>query len=973
MRFAWRRLAWLACSWLLTSVVVVEAQSGGSSVRGRILDPQQAVLPGVVLIITHQESGVSRETVSSGEGTYVIPGLVPGPYRITAELTGFSKFTRENVVLEIGSTLTVDLPMTVGSIEENITVTGQAAQIDLTTAQGGGQISGAELTNLPSASRGIAVQAALLPGVQYNPSESPASDSINVNGQNASQVNFVIDGGNNNDDMRGGSAGAQARPSLESIQEFQVITNQFDAEFGRSTGGIVNAVTKQGTNAYRGSAFGFFTNKGMTAENFFVARDGGEKPNSSKKQYGMTFGGPIVRDRAHFFANFERIRQLQGITQSYPSRPDKSFSAPTDSNFYNTSIRVDHQITRAHNYSVRWLRDYQPNFNRVSGNPTIDGRRNEWDADKNAILNFNSIFGATRLNSIRVAYTSEVVHQGTMQFHDTKRHDLDPPTVQHLGYYDGPDARAEQRWQISYGFDDTLSWVVRNHDLKMGFQYVKATHRIIDQHTGNGIFNIPTDRDFNRADPSTYPERLTIRVPGPWESYVYTHSSGLFVQDKWALTPKFTLSLGLRYDVDVAPIPSGRFNPLFTSEDDYPVDRNNIQPRIGLAYSAGNGSVLRGGFGIFYEKLWTDRFEPYVQTGVFSRTFLTNFPVDRADPGPSAGRLPTDPFLVNGPVVNRQLLEQLFPPGTLVRNTGIVYLDTPERQIPSVRQATLGYERMLGPSLSMGIDVINSWGVNQVLAYNLNPGLRVDTSRTGVINRQDFMGLARQLAISPFVNDVLIRETIGESRYKGLNLQLQKRSSGFWGARVAYTIGSATDNTGGGPTAVNNFQVLDERNLELNEGPADADRRHLLTLSGNVTVPGTRGLSVSGVFRAMSGRPITLQDSSRDPDRNGRLFDPLPAGTYSGVGPDALTVENAGGRNGAWGPSFVQLDVRFSYQLFNANRRTLDVFGEVFNLANNVDFANPSGDRRLSTFLVPTGLLAGGFPRQLQFGARLGF
>jgi hypothetical protein len=203
---------------------------------------------------------------------------------------------------------------------------------------------------------------------------------------------------------------------------------------------------------------------------------------------------------------------------------------------------------------------------------------------------------------------------------------------------------------------------------------------------------------------------------------------------------------------------------------------------------------------------------------------------------------------------------------------------------------------------------------------------------------------------------------------------LKSVSSTRGGDRVAYSLGHARGNNSGTPTADNNFQVLQERNLHLNQGLSDADRRHVLSLSGRAEVPRTGGLTVSAIFRAMSGRPFTIQDTAVDADRNGLLFDPLPPGTYSGVGQNALTVENTGGRNGARGPGFAQLDLRLGYRLpLGGNSRTLDVFGEIFNVTNEPNFNNPSGDRRLPTFLVPTSLLADGFPRQLQFGARLGF
>jgi len=144
-------------------------------------------------------------------------------------------------------------------------------------------------------------------------------------------------------------------------------------------------------------------------------------------------------------------------------------------------------------------------------------------------------------------------------------------------------------------------------------------------------------------------------------------------------------------------------------------------------------------------------------------------------------------------------------------------------------------------------------------------------------------------------------------------------------------------------------------------------------LNSRVEVPRVKGLTVSALLRIMSGRPFTITDSNVDADRNGSLSDPLPAGTYSGVGQNALTVKNSGGRNGAYGPHYAQMDVRLGYRLRLRGNRTLDIFAEEFNVTNHVNFSNPSGDRRLTTFLIGNALVGGGFPRQLQVGTRLGF
>jgi hypothetical protein len=191
-------------------------------------------------------------------------------------------------------------------------------------------------------------------------------------------------------------------------------------------------------------------------------------------------------------------------------------------------------------------------------------------------------------------------------------------------------------------------------------------------------------------------------------------------------------------------------------------------------------------------------------------------------------------------------------------------------------------------------------------------------------------------------------------------------------------VGHSRGNTSGALTATNNMQYLNEPRLELNEGPTDYDRRHNLVFSGRGEIPHTRGLTASGTLRMLSGTAFTLVDTTSDPDRNGVLFDPLPAGTYSGNGPNAITVVNKGGRNGAYGPGFVQLDTRLGWRFRPGRGRTLDVTADLINVTNRANFVNPvtttnQSDRRSTNFLLLTALYGGGQPRQAQVGVRLGF
>jgi hypothetical protein len=965
---------------VLVAVVggIAHAQQGSTAIRGRVTDESQSILPGVTVLVTHAESGTVRETLTGSDGTFLVAGIVPGPYRVAASLAGFSRLTQEGLTVRVGTTLQVDLTLKVGALEENLTVTAVAPQVDLTSAQVGANVSTSEIANLPNGNGNFTGLIAILPGVVYNRASDGQSDNVTINGQPGTGVVYQLDGGSNNDDLRGGSAGAQTRPALESIQEFQVVTNQFDAEYGAALSGVINAVTKQGSNRYHGSVVGYLTNAAMTSRDILAEQANREKPDTRNRRYGATLGGPIVRDKLHYFVSYEKQDRDEGRSYSYLTRPELSFSTVQVTRMQNLLGRVDHQINSDNQYSVRFLWDHQPTMNQPLGNATIDTLSQDKDNDYTLVGSYNRVFGSTKLYSVRAALVHEKPVRGQQLYQETGDWTLAPPSLVFQNVTTQADIeRADYRLMDSYQLDNTFSWFISgargSHDLKFGQQYTYGEHFEEFQRFMNGAFRFHSDAPFNATDPSTYPERLEVRVPGKGEWLSRTHSLGLFIQDKWQVTTALTLNLGLRYDVHWSPL-RWDGNPFFSDPAAYPLDTNNIAPRIGFAYNIGNRSVIRGGYGLFFEKQYVDRFNIYQQNPVFSASFNALFPAVQADPGPSDGRFPTDPLLVNGPVLNRDLINQLYPPGTTVRNTGDVWLDTPDRILPYANQASIGYERMLGAQVSLSADYTHMANRQLPIRYNLNPALRINTTRTGRIERTDIRGVADQMNLTPFTSNVYIREYIGETDYDGLSVQVEKRTSNNWGGRVSYTIGYGRGNTDGGPTSVNNFQLLAERNLELNQGPTSSDRRHVFNISGQLEVPWVQGLIASAVFRAASGTPFTIHDSRTDPNRNGVLVDPIAPGTYNGNGINAITVENKGGRNGAYGPGEMNLDMRLGYRVRGLGQgRTLDLFLEAFNVTNAPNFSNPTGDMRSAQFLVPESLRGGGFPRQLQIGSRFGF
>ncbi len=976
---------------LLAGAAAAAAQQGTTEVRGRVLDAQGAIVPGVTVTIRNQDTGMFRETVSNTDGTYFVSGIVPGVYEITAELTGFKKYSRRDVRLEIGKTASVDVQLEVGSIEETMTVSAESPIVDITSKEVGGSVTSRELVELPSINRNFVGFVGLLPGIIPTIStESFGSDSITVNGQDPRNNNYLLDGANNNDDVIGQRAGTQARTPIEAVQEFQVITNQFDAEFGRTTGAIINAVTKQGTNLFHGSGFGFFQDASLTSKDYFARKGGLAKPDTSQQQFGGTIGGPIMRDKAHFFVSLERVRIDEGVTVNIPARPELNATTTEETRVWNTVARFDHQVNGSHTWGVRWLREYSPQFNQIIGAVTLEASREEDDLDQTVVASLNSVLGNTRVNTFRVAWTQEDVSFANPCFNGNGRNQAGClPTLAFQTYTTQQSAVAQARVNDAVQVEDTFSWFMPDrlgdHDVKAGFQAQYSQSRNDAQDNLNGTFSFGrSNGPFDAADPTTYADRFSIRVGGPSRSLNKSRYFAAFVQDKWKLADRLTLSLGLRYDLEVFPIPEVD-NPMFASADDYPVDKNNVQPRVGFAYDMADGrSVVRGGYGRFFDKTHYELIGGIFTNRVFATSFVQQFPLNNFDPNPRQGLFPTDPMLVGGPTLTdekRALLEEQYGGGASLRNTGATW-DSPARKVPYTDQVTVGYERQLWRNVSASVDYVRAFARDLLMSRQLNPTLRATTAVTSPNVRQGSALLSQATAalretygpgFANFTGSVTIPDNVGRTDYDALMVALEKRYSNNFAARVSYTLAYSRGNTPGAGVPASGFQVLDDLNLDLNEGPTGLDQRHHLVVSGSALVPRTGGLQVSWVARAISGSPFTIVNGDVDPDRNGTIAEPLPSGTYSGTGEDAYTVEFESERNGAYGPGFFKLDLRLGYQFRLAGSRRLELFGEIFNVTDRVNFSSPSGNQASTDFLRLTGYSTSTTPRTGQLGVRFSF
>ncbi|MDQ3322196.1 MAG: TonB-dependent receptor [Acidobacteriota bacterium] len=968
---------------VVSGITPIVAQDGSAILRGEVLDPSGAVVPGATVSIANQETGLNRRSVTTNDsGGYVFASLTPGLYRITVEAAGFKKSVKEDFRLNVGETQEFKFSMETGGAQETVTVTTEEPLVETSTSKIGGQISQEELTELPSVNRNFIGFVGLLPGVVPNIStESFGSDSVSVNGQDPRYNNFALDGANNNDDVIGARAGSQARVALEAVQEFQVLTNQFSAEFGRTSGGIINAVTKSGKNTVFGSAFGFFQDNALNSKNRFSILRNADEADTSFKQFGGTIGGPIKRDFAHFFFSYERTKIDQGVNIDIFARPALNASTVTATRATNILLRGDMQPSQKHQISIRYLRENSPQLNQIIPvgvlPVSLAAAREEADVDQTTVGSYTYNLTANLLNDLRLSFTREDVAFASAAFNAGKSLVELPPTLVFNTFVDQQSNVAQARINNSYRLADTLTWIKGSHTLKFGVDYNYVTADSTSEDNLNGTFFFPTDLPFDRNNPRSYPERFSIRVGGPLKNFMINHNTSVFVQDDWKVNRKLTLNLGARYD-----------------DETVSSDNNNISPRLGFAYDpSGNAkTVIRGGFGMFYQNTPFEIITAFRTGGPFSTSFVRNFPLNSADPGPRAGVLPTDPTLANGPVVNRALIASLVGTGALLANATPT-VDNNERRMPYTRSFSIGFQRELVSNMAVTADYIHTDGIDQFLTINLNPGRRATTNSTAAISRQfTTLGAVIQNSLVPVITDsfgnfpfqtarvagVTTRINAGKTKYDALQLSLDKRYSRGFQFKASYTLSKGTGNVSGSAFGAANFQTQTSLGLEENEGPTSFDRRHNFVFSGLYRIPRTRGLVVSTIVRTLSGTPFTIFDSRVDTNQNGISFDPLPSGAFTNSRPFAngetlnFAVDNKGGINGARLPGFFSVDLRLAYK-FNFTERVKAGFTfEVFNLANRVNYDENtiSGNTAQATFLIPSGAKPA---RTFQLGFRVAF
>jgi hypothetical protein len=980
-----------------SGAAVFAQQSGAATLSGRVTDQVGAIIVGVKVTATQKATGAKRETVTNSEGLYVFTTLTPGAYELVFENSGFKKYTLPNYTIYVGQSQTRDLQMDPGQIIED----GEAFYREplVNTANGAvdGSIKPREISGLPLNGRNYLELALLIPGNTPAPNFDPTKTGsviISSAGQLGRGGNITIDGTDNNDDAVGGPL---LNISQDAVAEFQIATNRFSAELGRSASSVINVLTKAGTNEWHGS-FSFFERdrrlQGLPAT--FDRRN--QEPPFDRQQYSATLGGPIKKDSAWWFGSFE-YRNQDGATlvgeRDVAARQIRRGFAPAPLDDALGLARGDWTLSDHDRIGFRYA------IERLDDTGATKLDRAIGSASQRQQLNNNH--QAFLANWVRV-FTPTVVNEFSFSvnnFSNTTKPLTTGPQLTFPSILDGVSFRIPQGTKVNrLQFSDALSYVRGAHTFKFGGEAQR-----VDALFDLGVFQQGriefvqdfAQADFNgdgRVDDNDLLFAVTLRSSKPDQALVLPDDDNnhfaFFAQDDWRLSKNLTLNLGLRYEIDTNVNNNSWYenrNPIVQSfyRGDRKSDKNNFAPRIGFNWATDGGRTsVHGGYGIYYDRITLEIMS--LERGLDGRALAIEVRAGNALSDPTGRPIFIDPatgrFRPGAPVLSNPFTGFILPGAGA---SGINIIDN-DLQNPMVQQFNLGVQRELGRDFVIRADYLHNLGTKFIIGRTI-----------GVVNNPVVGGPDR----------VVNLESSVKTKYDGLLMSLEKRFSNRYQLRASYTLSKAFNYANDDQIPFSNGPV-NPNNIQLEYGPTPNDRRHYFTFSGAVELP--YGFQLAPIMTLASGVPmdILLPDASSritvlQRNAGGRQFK-----TGAELNRFLTQLNAAGGVNGQplplvrddarFNDKFSSFDLRFSKVFRLGEKARLEPIVEVFNLFNvtnvlgvsNVNYSgfsnvltrdsnDPSnpGFLRSSSFGAPVttagGVFGSGGPRAFQFAAKFSF
>ncbi len=888
--------ALIAC-FLMSGVVL--AQTTMVTIEGTITDEEGRALPGATIAVKNEETGYSHSSISKADGRFIVSGIQPGQYEIEVSLSGFATQIRRGLTFTVGAKLAIDFTIAPATIEESVTVIAEVPMVEVTKSEIGSVIERNKIDSLPLLDRDWGDLTLLKAGTQDGTS----------GGQPAAMGELLLDGIPNE-----WSASNSVRIGIpaDAIQEFRVVTNMFAAEFGNASGLLRSAITRSGTNDFRGRTSFFYRDEMLDTPNYFVnhsgyegeklSKDEYEKTDFGQYRYGGVFGGPIVKDKLHFFLAFENFNRTDYGVIADTALLDPA-TVPIKETKPNVLFKLNYQLNEKNLFFVRY--DFERMFldgEGVGGKNSLDRAFDIVRRVHDVQANWTFYVSDNAINELRLFY-SHTYQRMRPEGYDFGFHVDYPYTMPYsinrpsgnFGPNPGrPSGGDENRFQIM----DNFSLFLGSHNIKLGFHYTNPGHVSDVYALIPGLYIFTTDKPFDAADASTYPLRFQYIVGSPYSENPYT-DIGIFAQDSWNVFPRLTLNIGARYNyydisvLDIASTKSGNFNV-----------------RLGFSWDVvGDGKTsIRGGIGTFTAN------PPLRAAGNTNRNNLVSTYTIMFPGYP-------DPFQPN-PFRPQQ-------PGQTSNNE---YTSKPGLNPAHSLQTTLGIQREVATDLSVSADLVYSKTSNLWRRIDQNP----------VIPGTSFV------RIDPTRGEVRTIDDGSRAEYKALMLTCNKRYAKGWAFEVSYTLSDSKSMTEAGEFDL--VHSYDADGWEKQFGPTNRDARHRLAMNGIFDLP--FGFQMSGIFYYTSATPWTAFEGT---DVN-----------LDGLRTDYVGDEYRNSRRG-FGQSY--FNVRLS-KFINIERLRFQFFAELFNLFNTANFTNIEDDIRLANFGNP---LSAGDPRLIQFGVRFNF
>jgi hypothetical protein len=969
-----RRSSWISlivlCAVLVLSVTI-HAQEAGLS--GTVTDSTEAVLPGVTVTAVHAATGNTLVAVTDAEGRYRLPPLRPGDYKVTAELTGFSTITHDRIELLVGQQSVTNFRMTLSTLQESITVKSESPLIELTQSRLGGNIDTRQMEALPLNGRNWMQLTVLAPGARVNSStdsplgNQPGGFQVNMDGQQVTTTWSVVGMGS-------------PRFSRDAIAEFQLVSSRFDATQGRSMGVQINAVSKGGTNQYAGTLSGFFRDDALNAKSPVLNR----VVPFSNRQISGTFGGPLRRDKMHFFANYEYEGQPDTFISNvvYPvfNIPDVKFT--NRQNFFGG--RVDAVLTTNTRLMIRgsgYTLD-QPVTGGQTAHPASRGYNKEWSGQA-----FVSLTRATgrMVHELKVGYTG---------FEDELGGLVTPAPPQILlagGFSIGRPLTLLYGSQHQISVRDDLTLFKGRHELKMGADFFRPSNRLYYENQATGVLDatlgaVPANiGDLFPVwdDPSTWNlaalspiTRSYTQAIGEFEIHC-VHSPdtcrrrrpdiGAWFQDNWTVSSALTLNLGIRWDFSKDGMGQDfeyPFTPVHPGipaiHPKQPQELANFGPRLGAAYALTPRTVLRGGWGLYFAGI-TDRNSHASYINIANATFQV---LNDGRPNFAA-----DPFnLAGGGKVPTLDDAQAQSRGALRGTPSLIYY----AKTPYSYQTSAGLQHQLTATMAIQADYVWSAGRREPQARNINLSFDPETGVNFPFTDVSHRPYPQFGAIQVWTDD-------SYSNYHALETAITKRFSNRWQGSMTYTLAATRNyypepiNPGcTGPidgrtmTCDTYFKVQPDLGGEYGlrgtggiQTVSEPDQRHRVVLNGLYELP--FNVQVSGLYLYSSGLRqqtnygVDLRDVGLNEYGAGRLRR------------DGSIIP----RNSVLDDPIHRVDLRIQYRL-RAGRTTVTPLFEVFNLFNSENFTRNWTELN-PLYGKPTGQSAGNGYRVIQLGFRTTF